>query len=180
MKSTLDRLHSEMDERFTRLQDTDAKFGFRQDINKLCYGEDENELNTNCYTFGEFYRSDGSAQDLYAETLDCPLLFSRRVDRRLSKPEELLKFIMQYGDDTVFPKLCVAIQIKLAVAVSIPSSSKSFSKLELILSYLRATRAHDKLSYVALLSVEREETVKPNFDEMIEQFSLSKARKVLL
>ncbi|KAL1447902.1 hypothetical protein MTO96_044187 [Rhipicephalus appendiculatus] len=52
MKSTLDRLHSEIDERFTRLQDTDVKFGFLLDINKLCYSDDKNELQTNCNTFG--------------------------------------------------------------------------------------------------------------------------------
>lgn len=44
MKSTLDRLHSEIDERFTRLQNTDAKFGFLLDMNKLCYSDDKNEL----------------------------------------------------------------------------------------------------------------------------------------
>lgn len=54
MKSTLDSLHFEIDKRFTRLRDTDAKFGFFLDINKLCYSDDKNELKTNCYTFGEF------------------------------------------------------------------------------------------------------------------------------
>lgn len=103
MKSTFDRLYSEMDERFSRRHDTDAKFGFLLDINKLCYGDDENGLRTNCYTFDEFYRSDGSAQDLYEETLDCPLLFSRCVDRRLSKPEKPLKFIIRMGTTTYFP-----------------------------------------------------------------------------
>lgn len=44
MKSPLDRVHSEIDERFTRLQNTDAKFGFLLDMNKLCYSDDKNEL----------------------------------------------------------------------------------------------------------------------------------------
>lgn len=36
MKSTLDRLHSEIDKRFPHLRDTDAKFRFLIDINKSC------------------------------------------------------------------------------------------------------------------------------------------------
>ena len=32
MKGTLDSLHREMDERFARLHDTDAKFGFLLDV----------------------------------------------------------------------------------------------------------------------------------------------------
>ena len=44
MKGTLDRLHREMDERFARLHDTDAKFGFLLDVEGLCYGADSNDL----------------------------------------------------------------------------------------------------------------------------------------
>lgn len=98
----------------------------------------------------------------------------------MSRPEELLKFIVEYGDDSVFPNLRVAIQIMLTIAVSIASCERSFSKLKLILSYLRATMGQDRLSDLALLSVEREQTEKTNFDVIIEQFASSKARKVLL
>lgn len=134
----------------------------------------------NCYTFGEFYSSDVNAQDLYEEILDCRLLLSQRVDQKVSRPEELLKFIVEYGDDSVFPNLRVAIQIMLTIAVSIASCERSFSKLKLILSYLRATMGQDRLSDLALLSVEREQTEKTNFDVIIQQFASSKARKVLL
>ena len=44
MKGTLDRLHREMDERFARLHDTDAKFGFLLDVEGLCNGADSNDL----------------------------------------------------------------------------------------------------------------------------------------
>lgn len=160
IKFTLDRLHSEIDERFTRLQDTDAKFGFHLDIIKLCCSDNKNELKTNCYTFGEFYSSDVNAQDLYEEILDCRLLLSRRVAQKVSTPEELPKCIVEYGDHSVFPNLRVAIQIMLTIAVSITGCERSFSKLKLILSYLWATVGQDTLSDLALLTVERGETEK--------------------
>lgn len=139
----------------------------------------QKQTKTNCYTFGEFYRSDVNAQDLYEEILDCQLLLSRRVDQKVSRHKELRKFIVEYGDGSVFPNLCVTIQIMLTIAVSITGCERSFSKLKLILSYLRATMGQDRISDLALLSVERE-TEKMNFDVIIEQFASSRARKVLL
>ena len=44
MKGTFDHFHREMDERFTRLHDTDVKFGFLLDVKGLCYGTDSNGL----------------------------------------------------------------------------------------------------------------------------------------
>ena len=53
-------------------------------------------------------------------------------------PLDLLGFIVLYGDD-VFPNLRISLQILLTIAVSIASCERSFSKLKLILSYLRAS-----------------------------------------
>lgn len=41
MKGSLDRIVCEMTERFTRLHETDARFGFLLDIETLCYGADD-------------------------------------------------------------------------------------------------------------------------------------------
>ena len=99
---------------------------------------------------------------------------------KISRPEELLEFIVQYGDESVFANLRIAIQIILTIAISIASCEKSFSKLKLILSYLRASMGQGRLCDLALLSVEREETEKTDFDRIIDQFASVKARKVHL
>ncbi len=160
MKGTLDSLHREMDERFARLHDTDAKFGFLLDVEGLCYGTDSNDLKKKCENLGELYSSDVDGQQLYEEILDCRMLLSSRANMRISRPEELLEFIVQCGDESVFPDLRIAIQIMLTIAVSIASCERSFSKLKLILSYLRASMGQGRLCDLALLSVEREETEK--------------------
>ncbi len=79
---------------------------------------------------------------------------------KISRPEELLELIVQYGDESVFPNLRIAIQIMLTIAVSIASCERSFSKLKLILSYLRASMGQGRLCDLALLNAEREETEK--------------------
>ncbi|KAI0240912.1 hypothetical protein LSAT2_005108, partial [Lamellibrachia satsuma] len=58
----------------------------------------------------------------------------------------------------VFPNLRIAIEIMLTLAVSIASCERSFSKLKLILSYLKASTSQGRLCDLALLIVEREET----------------------
>ncbi|XP_013778831.1 uncharacterized protein LOC106463354 [Limulus polyphemus] len=153
MKGTLDRLHREMD-------DTDSKFGFLLDVEGLCYGADSNDLKKKCENLGELYSSDVEGQQLYEEILDCRMLLSSRANMKISRLEELLESIVQYGDESVFPNLHIAIQIMLTIAVSIDSCERSFSKLKLILSNLRASMGQGRLCDLALLSVEREETKK--------------------
>ncbi|ESN90562.1 hypothetical protein HELRODRAFT_153393, partial [Helobdella robusta] len=78
----------------------------------------------------------------------------------------------------VFPNLRVALQILLTIAVSIASCERSFSKLKIILSYLRASMGQDRLSDLALMSVEREVLEQIDFDGIINQFAAVKARKI--
>lgn len=180
MKGTLDRLHREMDERFTRLHDTDAKFRFLLNVEGLCYGAYNNDLKKKCEHLGEFYSSDVDGQQLYEEILDCRMLLLSRANMKISRPKELFKFIFQYGDESVFLNLRIAIQMMLTIAVSIASCERSSSKLKLIFSYLRASMGQDRFCDLALLSVEREETEKTDFEHIINQFASVKARKVQL
>ncbi|XP_013789878.1 uncharacterized protein LOC106473743 [Limulus polyphemus] len=170
MKGTFDHLHREMDERFARLHDTDAKLGF-------LLNADSNDLKKKCENLGDFYSSDVEGQQLYEEILDCRMLLSSRANMKISRLEELLEFIVQNGDESVFPNLHIAIQIMLTIAVSIASYERSFSKLKLILSYLRASMGQGRLCDLALLSAEREET---DFEHIIDQLASVKAQKVQL
>ena len=111
--------------------------------------------------------------------LDFRMLLSSRPNIKISRPEELLEFI-QYGDESIFPNLRIAIQIMLTIAVSIASCERSFSKLKLILSYLRASMGQRRRCDLAPLSVEREETEKTDFDHIVDQFASVKAWKVHL
>ena len=108
-----------------------------------------------CVTAPTLYSSGVDGQQLYEDILDCTMLLSSRANMKISRPKELLEFIVQYGDESVFPNLRIAIQILLTIAVSIASCERSFSKLKLILSYLRASTGQGRLCDLALLSVEK-------------------------
>jgi len=52
---------------------------------------------------------------------------------------ELLTFIISYGEDVFLYNFRISLQILLTTAVSIASCERSFSKLKLMLTYLRAS-----------------------------------------
>ena len=106
---------------------------------------DSNNLKEKCENLGKLYSSDFNGHQLYEDILDCRMLLSSRPNLKISRPEELLEFIVQYGDENVFPNLRIAIQIILTIAVSIANCERSFSRLKLILSYLRASMGQGRL-----------------------------------
>jgi len=132
-----------------------------------------------CENLGAVYSSDVDGKQLYEEILDRKMLLSSRGNLKLSRPADLLTFIVEYGDESFFPNLRIDLQIMLPLAVSIASCERSFSKLKLILSYLRASMSQDRLCDLAVMSMESEETEKTDFGEIIDEFAWIKARKVL-
>jgi hypothetical protein len=179
LKSVLDRFQQEIRTRFIRLNDLNSKFGFLLDVDNLLKSEDLNTLRTNCLNLATFYDTDVDGNELYNEICDCKMLLTTRGDSLPSTPLELISFIVSYGED-VFPNLRIALQILLTVAVSIASCERSFSKLKLILSYLRASMGQDRLSDLALLSVEKETFETIDFNVVTDRFAGMKARKINL
>ena len=106
------------------------------------------------------------------------MLFRTRHDSEPTTPLELLSFVVSYGED-VFPNLRVALQILTTIAVSIASCERSFGNLMLILTNLRASMEQDRLSDLALRSIERETVEQHNFDQAIDNFAAVKARQLV-
>ena len=92
----------------------------------------------------------------------------------------LLQWIAQCKLQETVPNLIIAIRIYLTMAVSVASCERSFSKLKLIKTYLRSTMGQNRLTNLAILSIEREQTEGLDFDEVINQFASTKSRKAFL
>lgn len=174
MKEAIDRLIQELKTRFMRLNDVDEKFGFLLNVEELL--ADTSKWKEQCREFGVFYSTDVNSEDLHQEIIDCKMLLRGREEIQLKTPLDLLKFIISYGHD-VFPNLRIALQILLTIATSIASCERSFSKLKLVLSYLRSSMGQQRLNDLSLISIERNEAAKINFDEVIDSFANSKARR---
>ena len=70
-----------------------------------------------------------------------------------------------------FPNTCIAYKILLTILITIAFAKRSFSKLKLIKSYLRSTISQEKLSGLAILSIENEMLKKFEYKIWISQFT---------
>ena len=67
---------------------------------------------------------------------------------------EIYKELISKEITELFPNMCIIIRIYLTLMISNSTGERSFSKLKLIKTYLRNSLAQDKLSNLALLSIE--------------------------
>eukprot|EP00102_Acyrthosiphon_pisum_P009874 XP_003248780.1 PREDICTED: uncharacterized protein LOC100570249 [Acyrthosiphon pisum] len=79
-----------------------------------------------------------------------------------------------------YPNIEIAIRIFLSKLITTASCERSFSKLKLIKTYLRSTMAQERLSSMAILSIETEIASKLDYEEVIDKFADTKARKISL
>ncbi|XP_029340951.1 uncharacterized protein LOC103309313 [Acyrthosiphon pisum] len=93
---------------------------------------------------------------------------------------DLLQMIHDYKLKESHPNIEMAIRIFLSIPVTTASCERSFSKLKLIKTYLRSTMAEERLSSMAILSIETEIASKLDYEEVIDKFADTKARKISL
>ena len=61
--------------------------------------------------------------------------------------------------------------------MTVPTCERSFSKLKLVKSYLRSTMSVERLSDLAMLSIENERAKKLDISKVVDIFAQEKARK---
>jgi hypothetical protein len=122
------------------------------------------------------YENDVS-YDLYRQLLafrTCAGSFIQKA----KDPHDILNVIMSLEMSTCFPDVVTAYVIFLTLPVSVASNERSFSKLKLLKTFLRATMSHDRLSDLAILSIERDRFREIDKRHVLEIFAQKKARKV--
>ena len=77
-----------------------------------------------------------------------------------------------------FSNICIALRILLTIPVTVAFVGRSFSKLKLIKSYLRSTMSQERLSGLAILSIEKKMLVKLEYKNSISNFVSQKAKKI--
>jgi len=76
-----------------------------------------------------------------------------------------------------FQDLYTAFLLFLTLPVTVATAERSFSKLKLIKTYLRNTMQNDRLSGLAVLSIENAEARKLDVSKIIDDFASRKARR---
>ena len=88
---------------------------------------------------------------------------------------DILNYIKRLNS---FPNTCIAYRFLLTILVTVVFAEKSFSKLKLIKYYLRSIMSQERISRLAILSIENEMLEELEYKNLISQFTSQKARKI--
>ena len=88
-----------------------------------------------------------------------------------------LTYIVRSDSNDCYPNLYAALKVITTFPITVGTSERSFSKLKLIKTYLRSTMGQGRLTGLALISIEHEESRKVDTSDLIEKFARRKARK---
>ena len=109
--------------------------------------------------------------DLYSELI----VLKEVVQIDENTPINVLNYLKRLDS---FPNAYIAYRILLTIPVTVASAERSFSKLKLIKSYLRSTMSQERLSGLAILSIEKEMSEELKYKNLISNFASQKARKI--
>ena len=80
----------------------------------------------------------------------------------------------------IFPNVSITLRIMLTIPVTVASGERSVSTLKLIKTYLHSTTSQERLSHLAILSIENDVANTIDFNDILSDFAHAKARKILL
>jgi len=171
----IDQLDQSLTQRIAAYDAVSRRFGFLGKLNIMTaaeiqsaatdlvatYSDDlEDCLGNELVQFAELSNVvEDEGKDLGAEHL----LYTTLVDKRLQ---------------STFPNVEIALRMYLVLMSTNCTSERTFSKMKLIKNRLRATMTSDRLSDLALLSIESDVLREIQFDDILNDFATRKARKV--
>lgn len=171
----VDRAISSLDERFQNLDDVNEKFGVLTNFHKM----PKQELLHHCQTLSDALthvnQPDIDGNELAMEMQNFPQLPSDNITNM-----ELLTFLHDKKLTEIYPKMWVALRISATLLVTVASAERSFSKLKLIKTYLRTTMMQERLSGLAIISINHVVSNQLSYDDVIDDFAGKKARRVNL
>ena len=137
----------------------------------------EDQILEACNVFGKKYANDVSKKDLKEEMLRLKAIHSANFGNSSLPPFELLSTIKKFSLEEIFPNVCIGLRMFCTLPVTVASAERSFSKLKLVKNFLRSTTGQERLSDLAMLSIEAKIARCVDFQDIINYFATKKARK---
>ena len=174
----IDHLCTALRTRMEAYKSLSEKFGFLSTITKLT----SEELREAAANLVQHYPED-LEDELESEIVHFASLIKGLIQANLmnvSKSFEIDMFQQIEANDLIeaFPNVNIMFKMYLCMFVSNCTGERSFSKLKLILNYLRNTMGQERLSSLALLAIENELLKGIDFNSsIIDRFAKEKARR---
>lgn len=178
----LDVTITSIQDRFDLLRQHSSCFSFLCDTRSLQQISEE-QLLENCINLAKHLsdpnnpneKPDIDGEDLCREILSSRIHFTDEVT---TSPMKILQYIISNSLLDILPNLVIALRILLTIPVTVASGERSFSKLKLIKNYLRSTISQERLTGLAMLSIEHELAESLNYEDLINDFSEQKCRRL--
>lgn len=116
-------------------------------------------------------------KDIDVDLLQNELFQFLDLCKELHKNSVIEKYELLSNLQSTFPNIQTILQIYLTIPVSNASGERSFSCLKRVKNYLRSTISQERLTSLAILSIESESLRILNYDELISDFAKGKVRK---
>jgi hAT family C-terminal dimerisation region len=176
----LDHVVAEMTKRFEAMKKIATNF--KMIIPKPLSAADVEEISSSVKNLCGLYKDDFDSVDLNKELSALrnwlPTILDE--DPETADPLQLLNAILNYGMQSAFVNVCIAIRIFLTMPVTVASAERSFNKLKLVKNYLRSTMKLERISSLAIMFIEYDTAKSIDYSHIIDQFAQAKARKVKL
>uniref|UniRef100_A0A8C3HBI5 TTF-type domain-containing protein n=1 Tax=Chrysemys picta bellii TaxID=8478 RepID=A0A8C3HBI5_CHRPI len=147
----LDVAITSTEERFCQLHGHCETFEFLYDIGNIKNQFSKEDLMKQCQDLHLALSTDNAADIDAVELYDELIALSELISPKTS-PLKVLEFIAR--NDFFSPNTAIALRILLTLPVSVASDERSFSKLKLLKNYLRSTMTQNRMSGLALISIE--------------------------
>lgn len=102
-------------------------------------------------------------------TMECTLAKRTLQNKEMKNINDVLQEVYQLR--AAFPTLVKLLQIALTIAVSTAECERSFSALKRIKTFLRSTMSEQRLTDLALLSVEKQLSQRLSLDKVVDRFA---------
>ena len=96
------------------------------------------------------------------------------------KTRDFLNYVCKKHLLEVYPNLLIVLRVVMTCPISVGSAERSFSKLKLIKTFHRSTTMDDRLTSLALKSIESACVRSLDYNDIIDVFATAKARKKFL
>ena len=169
----VDRAIESLKDRFTKMHDVVEIFNFLLNQQNLLKESECNSFNS-CQKFEEKL-GDIDSLEMKDELVRFALLIKENK-KTLKTAKDFLNYICMKHLMEVYPNLFIALRVLLTCPLSIAGAERSFSKLKLIKTFNRSTMMDDRLSSLAIISIESDCARSLDYNHVIDVFAAEKAR----
>lgn len=171
---TVDTCIAQLEIRFQSFRTIRSRFGFMMpcELNQIS----DEQLRCSATEFAKIYEGDVS-EDVVGQFLTLRSCSGEAT--RFRSPRDVLQFIVENKLQSTLSDVVTCYMLFLTLPVTVASCERSFSKLRIIKNYLRSSCGQERLSDLALLSIESKIARALDMDDLINDFASKKARRKL-